>query len=239
MLIAGRLAGAHQNNYVDQAAARRDAKAQLLQALYEGAVHSEGVSWEVVPQKYEPPSIEYDQWIPIDRGIWSHERCAESDKIYRLDSIEVNWDRDEISYFNSDGYWAECGERKIGLCCADLYREFAVEETTTGDCVHPDVPTKPPYRTGAAGRPSPKYLAEQEMQRRADQRSLCLGIGAEMRELCNWLKKEHPQAPPVTPRALENSLRHRYRALKRSMNARGDDEAVQSVRGAANGKSPQ
>jgi hypothetical protein len=24
-----------------------------------------------------PPSIEYDRWIPIDQGVWLHEKCEE------------------------------------------------------------------------------------------------------------------------------------------------------------------
>jgi len=114
-LIANHLADADREHYTDPAAALHDARAQLLQALFEGAVRSEGVSYEVGPQEYGPPSIEYDRWIPIDQGVWLHEKCEESDHIYHLDSIEVYWDRDEISYFDSDGYWAECGERKIRL----------------------------------------------------------------------------------------------------------------------------
>jgi hypothetical protein len=31
-----------------------------------------------------PPSIEYDRWIPIDQGVWLHEKCEELDHIHRL-----------------------------------------------------------------------------------------------------------------------------------------------------------
>jgi hypothetical protein len=221
MLIANHLADADREHYADPAAALRDARAQLLQALFEGAVRSEGVSYEVGPQEYGPPSIEYDRWIPIDQGVWLHEKCEGSDHIYHLNSIEVYWDRDEISYFDSDGYWAECGERKIRLCCSDLDREFSVQETTARGSVPLPESVDPPNRTGVAGRPTSKYLAEQEMQRRANKGSLCSGLAAEMRELCLWLQREHPDAPPVTPKSLENSLRDQYRALKPSMNLPG------------------
>jgi hypothetical protein len=76
------------------------------QALFEGAVRSEGVSYEVGPQEYGPPSIEYDRWIPIDRGTWLHEKCEESDHIYHIDSVEVYWDRDAGSAASSCiGLW--------------------------------------------------------------------------------------------------------------------------------------
>jgi hypothetical protein len=55
------------------------------------------------------------------------------------------------------------------------------------------------------------------MQRRANQGKLCSKLAPEMKELCNWLKEEHPQAPPVTPKALETSLREQYWKLRRSM----------------------
>jgi hypothetical protein len=222
MLIADHLAGAgaDQNSYADPAALR-DARAQLLQALFEGSVRSEGVSYEVGPREYGPPSIEYDRWIPIDQGVWLHEKCEELDHIYRLDSVEVYWNRDEIGYFDSDGYWAECGERKIRIYCADLDREFLLQDPTAQVSVPADPPAGSQHRTGTAGRPSPKYLAQREMERRANQRILSLGIAAEMRELCLWLKQEHPDAPPVKPKSLENSLRDQYRALKRTMNLPG------------------
>jgi hypothetical protein len=95
--------------------------------------------------------------------VWLHEKCEELNYIYLLDSIEINWDRDEISYFDGDGYWAECGEREIRLFCADLDREFPALETTTRGTVSLPASPEPPNRTGVAGRPTSKYLAEQEM----------------------------------------------------------------------------
>jgi hypothetical protein len=78
--------------------------------------------------------------------------------------------------------------------------------------------TKPIYRTGVAGRPSSRDLARQEMQRRAEEGRLHSSLAGETRELCAWLQQEHPEAPQLTPKALENSLRGDYRTLKRSSN---------------------
>ena len=61
-LIAGRLALADREKYADAAAAVEDARMQLLEALFEGAVHAEGVTADPTePPAYEPPSIEYDK----------------------------------------------------------------------------------------------------------------------------------------------------------------------------------
>jgi hypothetical protein len=68
-LIADRLAAADRQNYVEADAAIDDARKQLLQALFEGAVRAEGVRWYNVAPDYEGPSVEYNKWTSIDRGI--------------------------------------------------------------------------------------------------------------------------------------------------------------------------
>jgi hypothetical protein len=108
--------------------------------------------------------------------------------------------------------------KRIRILGAEIDREFPVAETMTRASVSPDASAELPYRTGAPGRPSPKYLAEQEMRRRANQGILCSELAAEIRELSNWLKNEHPHAPPVKPKALESSLREEYWKLRWSIN---------------------
>jgi hypothetical protein len=56
------------------------------------------------------------------------------------------------------------------------------------------------------------------MQRRAKEGKLCSSLVKEAHELCLWLKRERPDAPRLTPKALENSLRDDYRSLKGSTN---------------------
>ena len=216
-VIARRLAAADRQSYVDAGAAIDDAKLQLLEALFEGAIRAEGVmSNSSRSPEYIPPRIECDEWTPIAQGLWSHTRCAKQDNsLYYLDEIGVYWNDDCID----DYYNKRTGEivgdvyKRIRILGAEIDREFPAPETTTSA----DAPLTSPGRTGVAGRPSSKYLAEQEMQRRAKRGIICSGVAAEMRELCVWLKREHPQAPPLQPKSLENSLREEYRKLRRSV----------------------
>jgi hypothetical protein len=71
------------------------------------------------------------------------------------------------------------------------------------------------YSTGVAGRPSSRHLVEAEMERRARERQLCSRIGEEAQSLFRWLSKEHPKAPQMTPRTIENAIRERYYELRR------------------------
>jgi len=190
---------------------------QLLEALFEGAVHAEGVTADPTePPAYEPPSIEYDNWLPIGRGVWLHERCEKGEDVYRLDAISVYWNEDYIDYFNSDGGWAECIDWKIRLLCDDIDREFPALESNIQ--ANPPVSGSPAviYKTGVAGRPTSRDLAKQEMQRRADNGELCSSLAAEVRVLREWVQRYHAAAPQLTQSALQNALRDDYRRLKRS-----------------------
>ena len=216
-LIADRLVAANQQCYPDAVAAIEDARMQLLEALFEGAVHAEGVTADPTePPAYEPPSIEYDNWLPIGRGVWLHERCEKGEDVYRLDAISVYWNDDYIDYFNSDGDWAEYIDRKIRLLCDDIDREFPALESNIQ--ANPPVSGSPAviYKTGVAGRPTSRDLAKQEMQRRADNGELCSSLAAEVRVLREWVQQYHPAAPQLTQSALQNALRDDYRRLKRS-----------------------
>jgi hypothetical protein len=212
------LAAADRENYANAVAAVDDARKQLLEALFEGAVRAEGVTvYPTEPPAYEPPSIEYDEWSPINQGVWLHDRYdKEGEDSYRLNTISVHWNGDYIDYFNSDGEWAERLDEKIRLLCTYVDREFPARETTTHDPTSLDGPAAPPYRTGAAGRPTSRDLALQEMRRRATEGTLCSSLAEQAREICIWLKQQHPEAPQPTAKTLETSLRHEYWRLKRS-----------------------
>jgi hypothetical protein len=215
-LIAGRLAAADQVNCADQAEAINDARTQLIQALFEGTVRAQGVRWYPEPPGYEPAEVEYDSWTSIELGVWSHVRYEKQADNYRLDTIDVQWSNNSISYYDSEGEWGECVDGKIRLPYADIDREFPAQQMTTQDSPLPGVRMKPTYRTGTPGRPSSRDLAKHEMQRRAKEGRLCSKVSEEMKELCGWLKKNHPDAAQPTPKALETSLRSDYRCLKSS-----------------------
>jgi hypothetical protein len=56
------------------------------------------------------------------------------------------------------------------------------------------------------------------MRRRANDGALCSSLAAQSREICVWLKQQHPEAPQPTAKTLETSLRHEYWRLRRSAN---------------------
>ena len=196
-----------------------DARKQLLEALFEGTVRAEGVRcYPADPPSYEPPSIKYDEWHVIDPGVWSQGQCGSKNGIYRLDKICIGWDNDLIDYFNNDGEWAECHDEKIRLHRTDIDSEFPTPEKSVVTRENAAGIEKPVYRTGLAGRPSSKQLARQQMHRRASEGKLCDKLVEEVRELCEWLQKSHPDAPPATAKTLANALREDHRRLKHSVN---------------------
>lgn len=67
------------------------------------------------------------------------------------------------------------------------------------------------YRTGAPGRPSPMHLVEEEHRARWARGEAETGITAESEALADWLRTEHPQAPPLRPKTIANKLRHEHR----------------------------
>jgi hypothetical protein len=206
-VIAGRLAAADRRSCASADGIIDAARNQLLEALFEGAIGAEGVMrYSTRRPIHKPPLIECDEWIPIPQGLWS------------TDEIAIDWGDDYVDYFDKrNGEIVGLVYAKIRVLRADIDREFPIPVLAALDCEPSSAPAETDYRTGVAGRPSSKHLAEQEMQRRASHGILCSGVGAEMRELCLWLRLEHPRAPPVKPKSLENSLRGEYRNLKQSM----------------------
>ena len=71
-----------------------------------------------------------------------------------------------------------------------------------------------PTRTGAPGRPTSMHLVEGEFRRRCDAGEILSGVGQEAAHLAAWLRSAHPLAPPLTPKAIENNIRHEYRRVR-------------------------
>jgi hypothetical protein len=236
-LIADRLVASDRQSYADPI---EEARKQLVEALFEGAIRAEGVlRYHRQSSAYKPPSLEYDEWTPIPQGLWSHERCYKcDDSCCFLDEFTVCWNDDYLENFNKRNGEIACVYDKIRILRTELDREFRAPEATLREDAARAEPKGAIYRTGAAGRPTSKYLAELEMQRRANQGILCSGVAAEARELCQWLKREHPQAAQPKPKSLENSLRDEYQKLRQSMDPPGDHAAVQGLSGTANSKPP-
>jgi hypothetical protein len=65
--------------------------------------------------------------------------------------------------------------------------------------------------TGTPGRPSSMYLVEEEHRRRCQRGEAKTGIGAEARELADWFRVTHPDAPSLTAKTIANRIRHEHR----------------------------
>jgi hypothetical protein len=65
-------------------------------------------------------------------------------------------------------------------------------------------------RTGAPGRPTSRHLVEAEAQRRLDAGDYPETLTEFSRQLAEWLKAEHPEAPPMGPSAIANCIRRRW-----------------------------
>jgi hypothetical protein len=91
-LIARHLASTNPTKYPDEASALDSARRQLVQALFDGAVYSEGVRWWGDPGAEDPskppPIPEPDEWQKIDIGWWSHERYEQYVVRYQQTKLE-------------------------------------------------------------------------------------------------------------------------------------------------------
>jgi hypothetical protein len=78
------------------------------------------------------------------------------------------------------------------------------------------------HRTGAPGRPSGMYLVEEEHRRRFQRGVAQTHVAVEARELAEWFRAKHPNAPPLTAKTIENKIRsaHRQRVAERSKTPR-------------------
>jgi hypothetical protein len=74
------------------------------------------------------------------------------------------------------------------------------------------------FRTGAPGRPTPIHLIVAEHRRRLDSGEAEITTTAEAKHLADWLKLAHPNAPPLTPKTIQNRIRAEHRAAKRTQN---------------------
>lgn len=71
---------------------------------------------------------------------------------------------------------------------------------------------EPAVRTGLPGRPAAsKHLLEQEFERRMKDGLLADSLAEEVRQLREWLKREHPKMPVPAQGTTENNFRARFR----------------------------
>jgi hypothetical protein len=73
-------------------------------------------------------------------------------------------------------------------------------------------------RTGAPGRPSSIYLVEIEFRARCARNEVESSLAQEADVLAAWLRKEHPNSPPLKAKTIKNKLRASYRQHKEARN---------------------
>jgi hypothetical protein len=217
-VIAELLAKTSASPAPDAFGAAEDARQELIQALYDGAVRAEGVGWELVePDPYElEPVIPADR-RPIARIYWANEKSHETkfdesgSAATVLDSVTVLWDHDGITWDNELG--VPCAIERIHIVSDDIEKMFSSEAASLQVDVNIGKPSSDFGGTGVAGRPTSRYLALQEMNRRAFDGKLCETLAEEVRELRDYLQTFHPSAPQPKQKSLENSIRGEYRKL--------------------------
>ncbi len=73
-----------------------------------------------------------------------------------------------------------------------------------------------PFKSGLAGRPTPKYAAIAEMERRASRGEMRLVLAEEARYLVDWLRRTHScwKHAEIKPESLAEAIRSRHAELK-------------------------
>jgi hypothetical protein len=223
--VAEYLTKTDPGSYRDLDAAVDAACKQLVQALSDGAVRSEGVFWEPMP----PDPYALEPGLPecrksIDNRFWSHQNCKpevhsnEFGRYSELDIVTLYWDHSSTNFADEfetpNSYW------DIRVYRVDIEREFLAtqaqgEQLPVRGLERP-MPDKEINRTGVAGRPTSKHLVARQMGLRAAKSLLSDSLAAEARALFKWLETAHPSAPAMTVKTIENAIRHDYRRLKQA-----------------------
>lgn len=217
------------------------ARAQLLQALYDGAVRAEGI-FRVPPAEPDPSDPQWPiapERTAIARPYWKNEKNKHDSPLFSqadlsvlmtqtdrhgritsdLDSVTVRWEVNCIIWGNEAG--DEYGYEDIHVVAADLDTAFTIDvppepsdsQGTASDdaAIGPDVDM---YSTGVPGRRTSRHLVEAEMQRRFAAGEQAPSMSQEAAVLLEWLRNNHPTAPRMTAKTIYNRLLDLYRELK-------------------------
>jgi hypothetical protein len=76
---------------------------------------------------------------------------------------------------------------------------------------------QPSTKTGAPGRPTPMHLVVAEHLARLKSGKSEMGVVAESERLANWLKKTHPNLPPITSKTIRNKISAAHRLAGQSL----------------------
>jgi hypothetical protein len=93
----------------------------------------------------------------------------------------------------------------------DVTRVWPIQDNGNSKSPSP-VATVMTFTTGTPGRPTSKHLVEAEAKRRFDIDEVPETLADFASSLSDWLKKSHPQAAPMTKKAIENAFRNIWRS---------------------------
>jgi hypothetical protein len=207
---------------LDPVPALAEARRQLIQALYDEAVYSEGFWWdtgEAANRPEEVPNPVAPERSEIAKAAWSTEGVDETKRqeneslnCSALDRGIVVWDKNAIEL--EDEFGEPCVSYGIRVRYADIFREFLTPVSKPGVTIAIPGSNTAGKGSGFVGRPTSKHIVEAELRRRAQEGRLCETLAEETRELSDWLRKMHPDERPATAKAIENGLRHLFWELK-------------------------
>lgn len=218
------------------------ARAQLLQALCDGAVRAEGIFREppTEPDPYEPQSPISLERTAIARPYWKNEKNKDDTPLFSeagqsvlmtqtdrhgritstLDSVAVHWDVNCIIWGNEAG--DEYGYEDVHVVASDLDAAFPIAsdvlpDTSDAQGATSDNAAMGPdgvtHSTGAPGRPSSYHLVAAEMRRRFAAGDQAPSMLKEAAVLFEWLRNNHPGAARMTEKTIYNRLLDLYREL--------------------------
>ncbi len=132
-----------------------------------------------------------------------------------LFQLQKNFDESKYCWNHADNYYPAGGLPSDSVfvvrCSAIQDFEARIADTSSASTV---LDTQ---SSGFPGRPSKaKHLIEQEFRRRAGAGELCSALAEEARTLLDWVKGEHPDAPPPTVKTISNNHRSEYNRISKN-----------------------
>jgi len=158
-------------------------------------------------------------WEAIKAGtVTAHAKKDRADQEWQTIPKRWFWD-DPQPTCNLGMGWIERNKKfnETGISCwIEVRLERPEIEALRTALLGAEVPaiSTAPLKTGAPGRPSSMSFVKVEFHRRRDEGQISSNLKEEAVYLANWLKKEHPSAPRLTPKTIENSIRTEFRGLK-------------------------
>lgn len=109
-------------------------------------------------------------------------------------------------------HWRKGFDDALVRLYAEQWTQLVVEKAAVARLWPFEAPLPP--KSGTPGRPTSSHLFLIEMRRRATEEMLEPSLAAESRYLSSWLARHHPDMPQATPKAVQETIRSQYWALR-------------------------